>query len=107
MIALTAAEVALVTGGALHAIDPATVVAGPVVTDSREVIPGALFVAVADPRRCLAVSAWTGWAAIDEATGGRPMDPVRGSFSDRLATRTIDHYEFVPNTEHVAAVVPE
>lgn len=69
--------------------------------------PLALFVAVAGPRRCLAVSAWTGWAAIDEATGGRPMDPVRGSFSDRLATRTIDHYEFVPNTEHVAAVVPE
>ncbi|OJV79714.1 MAG: UDP-N-acetylmuramoyl-tripeptide--D-alanyl-D-alanine ligase [Cellulomonas sp. 73-92] len=47
MIALTAAEVALVTGGALHAIDPSTVVAGPVVTDSREVIPGALFVAIA------------------------------------------------------------
>lgn len=69
--------------------------------------PLALFVAVAEPRRCLAVSAWTGWAAIDEATGGRPMDPVRGSFSDRLARRTIDHYEFVPNTEHVAALVPE
>lgn len=47
MIALTAGEVAAVTGGALSALDPATVVAGPVVTDSREVVPGALFAAIA------------------------------------------------------------
>jgi UDP-N-acetylmuramoyl-tripeptide--D-alanyl-D-alanine ligase len=47
VIALTAAEVALVTGGALHALDPSTVIAGPVVADSREVIPGALFAAIA------------------------------------------------------------
>ncbi len=47
MIALTAGELAAVTGGALHALDPATVVSGPVVADSREVVPGALFVALA------------------------------------------------------------
>lgn len=47
MIALTAAEVAAITGGVLHALDPATVVAGPVVTDSREVAPGGLFAAIA------------------------------------------------------------
>jgi len=47
MIALTAAEVALITGGTLHALDPSAVVAGPVVADSREVVPGALFAAIA------------------------------------------------------------
>ncbi|HEY0119141.1 MAG TPA: UDP-N-acetylmuramoyl-tripeptide--D-alanyl-D-alanine ligase [Cellulomonas sp.] len=47
MIAFTAADLAGITGGALHALDGATVVAGPVVADSREVIPGALFVAIA------------------------------------------------------------
>jgi UDP-N-acetylmuramoyl-tripeptide--D-alanyl-D-alanine ligase len=46
MIALSAAEIAAVTGGRLHALDPATVVAGPVVSDSRDVIPGALFAAI-------------------------------------------------------------
>lgn len=48
MIALTAAEVAAATGGRLHPadLDPATVVTGPVVVDSRQVAPGALFVAL-------------------------------------------------------------
>ena len=46
MIALTAGEVAAVTGGTLHLLDAATLVAGPVVTDARDVVPGALFVAV-------------------------------------------------------------
>ncbi|NKY40435.1 Mur ligase domain-containing protein, partial [Cellulomonas septica] len=47
MIALTAAEIAAATGGVLRAdVDPALVVAGPVVVDSREVEPGGLFVAL-------------------------------------------------------------
>ena len=46
MIALTAREVAQATGGRLDALDPATLVTGPVVGDSREVVPGALFVAL-------------------------------------------------------------
>ncbi|HEY0189242.1 MAG TPA: UDP-N-acetylmuramoyl-tripeptide--D-alanyl-D-alanine ligase [Cellulomonas sp.] len=46
MIALTAAEVVAATGGALRAADPATVVTGPVVVDSRQVGPGSLFVAL-------------------------------------------------------------
>ncbi|MBO9554075.1 UDP-N-acetylmuramoyl-tripeptide--D-alanyl-D-alanine ligase [Cellulomonas sp.] len=45
MIALTAAEIAAATGGVLHA-DPALVVSGPVVVDSRDVLPGGLFVAL-------------------------------------------------------------
>ncbi len=47
MIALTAGEVAAITGGTLHALDAVTLVAGPVVADSREVVPGALFAAIA------------------------------------------------------------
>ncbi|MFC8191839.1 UDP-N-acetylmuramoyl-tripeptide--D-alanyl-D-alanine ligase [Cellulomonas sp. NPDC057328] len=46
MIALTAAEIAAATGGALSGTAPGTVVAGPVVVDSREVLPGGLFVAL-------------------------------------------------------------
>jgi UDP-N-acetylmuramoyl-tripeptide--D-alanyl-D-alanine ligase len=46
VIALTAQDVAAVTGGVLAGVAPATVVSGPVVTDSREVDPGALFVAL-------------------------------------------------------------
>ncbi|QHT55487.1 UDP-N-acetylmuramoyl-tripeptide--D-alanyl-D-alanine ligase [Cellulomonas sp. H30R-01] len=47
MIALTAAEIAAATGGVLRPdVDPALVVAGPVVVDSREVEPGGLFVAL-------------------------------------------------------------
>ncbi|QGQ19594.1 UDP-N-acetylmuramoyl-tripeptide--D-alanyl-D-alanine ligase [Cellulomonas sp. JZ18] len=46
MIALTAAEIAAATGGALSGVAPATVVTGPVVVDSREVLPGGLFVAL-------------------------------------------------------------
>ena len=51
MIPLTLAEVAAATGGVLHdASDPAAVVAGPVVIDSREAAPGALFVAIKGER---------------------------------------------------------
>ncbi|GIG38550.1 UDP-N-acetylmuramoyl-tripeptide--D-alanyl-D-alanine ligase [Cellulomonas phragmiteti] len=46
MIALTAAEIAAATGGTLSATTPEHVVTGPVVTDSREVQPGGLFVAL-------------------------------------------------------------
>jgi UDP-N-acetylmuramoyl-tripeptide--D-alanyl-D-alanine ligase len=46
VIALTAAEIAAATGGVLRGIDPAHVVAGAVVSDSREVEPGGLFVAL-------------------------------------------------------------
>lgn len=45
MIALTAAEIAAATGGVLHA-EPSLVVSGPVVVDSRDVLPGGLFVAL-------------------------------------------------------------
>jgi UDP-N-acetylmuramoyl-tripeptide--D-alanyl-D-alanine ligase len=49
VIALTAAEIAAATGGALRgsaATDPALVVSGPVVVDSRDDVTGGLFVAL-------------------------------------------------------------
>jgi len=48
VIAMTAAQVAAATGGRLRpdGLDPATVVSGPVVVDSRLAGPGALFVAL-------------------------------------------------------------
>ncbi|WP_278237145.1 UDP-N-acetylmuramoyl-tripeptide--D-alanyl-D-alanine ligase [Isoptericola sp. AK164] len=46
MIELTAAEVAAATAGSLHGAGDDAVVTGPVVVDSRQVSPGALFVAL-------------------------------------------------------------
>ncbi|GAA2724882.1 MULTISPECIES: UDP-N-acetylmuramoyl-tripeptide--D-alanyl-D-alanine ligase [Streptomyces] len=51
MIALSLAEIAAITGGRPHDIpDPQSVVTGPVVIDSRQVRPGALFAAFAGER---------------------------------------------------------
>ncbi|WP_367323822.1 UDP-N-acetylmuramoyl-tripeptide--D-alanyl-D-alanine ligase [Streptomyces sp. HUAS ZL42] len=51
MIALSLAEIAEVVGGQTHDIpDPSVRVTGPVVRDSREVVPGSLFVAFAGER---------------------------------------------------------
>lgn len=46
MIALTAAEIAAATSGRLSGVEPTQVVTGPVVVDSREVLPGGMFVAL-------------------------------------------------------------
>ncbi|SOD87205.1 UDP-N-acetylmuramoyl-tripeptide--D-alanyl-D-alanine ligase [Streptomyces sp. Ag109_G2-15] len=51
MIALSLAEIAAVVGGQTHDIpDPSVQVTGPVVRDSREVVPGTLFAAFAGER---------------------------------------------------------
>ncbi|MFF2202936.1 UDP-N-acetylmuramoyl-tripeptide--D-alanyl-D-alanine ligase [Streptomyces sp. NPDC058145] len=51
MIALSLAEIAEVVGGQKHDIpDPSVQVTGPVVRDSREVVPGSLFVAFVGER---------------------------------------------------------
>ncbi|MBA3743141.1 UDP-N-acetylmuramoyl-tripeptide--D-alanyl-D-alanine ligase [Sporichthya sp.] len=50
MIGLSLAEIAAVTGGRVDGIDGKLLVDGPVVVDSREVVPGALFVAVPGER---------------------------------------------------------
>jgi len=50
MIRLSLADIAAMTGGALVAADPGDAVTGPVVIDSRQVIPGALFAALPGER---------------------------------------------------------
>ena len=78
MIALSAAEIAHITGGTLTG-DPGAEVTGPVVVDSREAAPGALFAALAGERAdghdYAAAAAATGAAAI---LASRPL-PVAGA----------------------------
>ena len=50
MIALSLAELSTLAGGTLAQGDPAAVVLGPVVTDSRRVLPGSVFVAIKGER---------------------------------------------------------
>jgi UDP-N-acetylmuramoyl-tripeptide--D-alanyl-D-alanine ligase len=50
VIALSLAEIAAATGGQVDGVDPGLLVDGPVVVDSRQVTPGALFVAVPGER---------------------------------------------------------
>jgi UDP-N-acetylmuramoyl-tripeptide--D-alanyl-D-alanine ligase len=50
VITLSVAEIAAITGGSPHAADPAAAVAGPVVIDSRQAAPGALFAALPGER---------------------------------------------------------
>jgi UDP-N-acetylmuramoyl-tripeptide--D-alanyl-D-alanine ligase len=76
MIPLTLAEVAAATGGTLAGgADPAAVVTGPVVADSREVVPGSLFVALPGERSDGADFASTAVASGAVAVlAGRPVD---------------------------------
>jgi UDP-N-acetylmuramoyl-tripeptide--D-alanyl-D-alanine ligase len=76
VIPLTLAEVAQATSGHLAAgADPAAVVSGPVVADSREVAPGSLFVAIPGARvdgTDFAVAAVQAGAVA--VLAGRPLD---------------------------------
>jgi hypothetical protein len=46
----------------------------------------------------LTVSAWTGWSAIEAATGGNTRQPIATRNSARLAGFRIVHYEILPET---------
>ncbi len=48
------------------------------------------------PHGFITVSAWTGWAAIEAATGGNTRHPVATRNAARLAGFAIDHYEILP-----------
>jgi UDP-N-acetylmuramoyl-tripeptide--D-alanyl-D-alanine ligase len=104
MIPLTLAEIVSATGGALHDGDPAAMVIGPVVVDSRLAEPGSLFVAVkgehTDGHEHAAAAVGSGATAVLAA---RPLgvpavvvqDPVAGlarlarAVLDRLADVTV------------------
>jgi hypothetical protein len=55
------------------------------------------------PDSFLTVSAWTGWDAIERATGGNVREPFATRNSSRLATFTIRHFEIVPDLQRPAA----
>ena len=85
MIALSAAEIAAITGGTLTSAAGhpdtgprlgSTVVTGPVVIDSRQAAPGALFAALpgeqVDGHDFAAAAARSGAAAVRSLIGDRP-----------------------------------
>jgi hypothetical protein len=58
----------------------------------------ALYLGAQAPARFITVSAWTGWSAIERATGGNVRHPIATRHAGRLAAGEVDHYEMLPNT---------
>jgi hypothetical protein len=58
----------------------------------------ALYLGVEWPSRFVTVSAWTGWAAIEEATGGNTRQPLATRNAERLVAFDVGHYEILPNS---------
>jgi hypothetical protein len=56
----------------------------------------ALYLAARPDARFLTVSAWTGWDAIEAATGGDVVHPIRTRSSDRVTILNVTHYEVLP-----------
>lgn len=60
------------------------------------------------PDSFVTISAWTGWAAIEAATGGNTRHPFATRNSARLATFRIAHFEILPEAPtHRAATASE
>jgi hypothetical protein len=67
----------------------------------------ALYLGTGRPTRFITVSAWTGWEAIENATGGDIRTPVRTRNSTRIAVGTAAHYEILRLTSRPAARAEE
>jgi heme-degrading monooxygenase HmoA len=65
-----------------------------------------LYLATAPPSRFVTVSAWTSWAAVEQATGSNVKRPDSTRNARRLVTGTVDHYEILPETARPPARVP-
>jgi hypothetical protein len=63
----------------------------------------ALYLGVEWPSRFVTVSAWTGWGAIEEATGGNTRRPLATRNAERLEAFDVGHYEILPNSLRPAA----
>jgi hypothetical protein len=65
----------------------------------------ALYLGAQAPARFITVSAWTGWSAVERATGGNVRHPIATRHAHRLVAAEVDHYEILPNTArpHVPA----
>jgi hypothetical protein len=67
----------------------------------------ALYMGTGRPTRFITVSAWTGWEAIEQATGGDIRTPVRTRNSARIEVGTAAHYEILPPTGRPAVHAEE
>lgn len=57
----------------------------------------ALALGVQPPEAFTTISVWTGWSAIEAATGGNTRQPFATRNSERLSTFTVTHYEILPD----------
>jgi hypothetical protein len=64
----------------------------------------ALYLGMEWPSRFVTVSAWTGWAAIEEATGGNTRQPLATRNAERLVAYDVGPYEILPNSLRPGAI---
>lgn len=66
----------------------------------------ALYLGVMPPASFITVSAWTGWTAIETATGGDIRHPMVTRNAVRIASGGATHYEILPSTKRPPARLP-
>ncbi|MDQ6794586.1 MAG: hypothetical protein M3067_07195 [Chloroflexota bacterium] len=66
----------------------------------------ALYLGVMPPASFITVSAWTGWTAIETATGGDIRHPMVTRNAIRIASGGATHYEILPSTTRPPARPP-
>ena len=73
--------------------------------EDAAVNPGlvAFYLGLDGPDRFVTVSAWSGWDAIERATGGDVRQPFATRYSDRLIEFTVRHYEILPDLPRPSA----
>jgi hypothetical protein len=64
--------------------------------------PLALFVGMLDDESFLAVSIWSSWESIEQATGGNIRQPLATRHRELLLEGAADHFEVVPNASLVS-----
>lgn len=57
-----------------------------------------LYLGTARQSRFITVSAWTGWPAIEQATGGNVRRPLATRNAGRIAAFDVAHYEILPGS---------
>lgn len=58
----------------------------------------ALYLGTEPPSRFVTVSAWTGWPAIETATGGNTRRPLATRNAERIVSFDVAHYEILPDS---------
>jgi len=66
----------------------------------------ALYLGIMPPASFITVSAWTGWTAIETATGGDIRHPMVTRNAVRIASGGAVHYEILPSTKRPPARPP-